>query len=218
MDVTVEASLIALLGVVVATIASLAITAWGNRRERENELVVAALTHLVGGSQERTAGLAALTILSGSNPYPHTESNAAAPHSRRSRRAQRHWGRYAPAVGQLIYAQLMYLLLHASNRHKAHEIANIIAMADWLLRDGSFRFEHARQRAHLRRAMDSYVKVKPFLKREGEGFSDDDTDASSVYLLQNLISDVWLGQLGPPQENRWFEAPGTAPTLPNVEA
>lgn len=35
------------------------------RRQQENELVVSALEHFVGGSQERTAGLAALKVLSG---------------------------------------------------------------------------------------------------------------------------------------------------------
>ncbi|MDQ0030145.1 hypothetical protein J2S89_001970 [Arthrobacter bambusae] len=188
MNISVEAAWIALLGVVVATISSVSVTAWGNRRQRENELVVSALTHLVGGSQERTAGIAALTVLS-------------------SRLPRRRWAKYTPAVGQLLYSQLVYLLLHAGNRGQAHEIANIIAMADWLLSEGTFGFDEARKREHLLGAMESYTKNwPPLIKNKDDPEKPTKPDDRSVFLLRNLILRTWSGPLKIPASD-WFVSP-----------
>lgn len=124
------------------------------RRQQENELVVSALEHFVGGSQERTAGLAALKVLSGGGGSLPSDASKAQPRpgswvrswtrpwfASHAKRSRARWSRYAPAVGQLFYSQLIYVLCHGGNRWRAHEIANVVAMVDWLITDEMLAFK-----------------------------------------------------------------------------
>ena len=135
---------------------------WRGRRQRETELLVNALTHFVGGSQQRSAGIAALRVLSGppkrqARRLPACVSRVLRRvHSNRSTRAGVGWRRYGPAVGELFTNQVVYVLSEGKNRWKAHEIANVIAMVDWLLADRELDLDAAKRRS-LAAAMGDYL-------------------------------------------------------------
>jgi hypothetical protein len=102
-DPAVLAALITAGVVVVAALVSAYLTIWGALRQRAVDLVVAALSHMGGGTQERSAGVAALMALRG-------------PIDRRPRRVDRGgWAIYGPAVGQQLYRQLIYVLNHVAS-------------------------------------------------------------------------------------------------------
>ena len=116
-------------------------------RQRAADLVVAALSHMGGGSQDRSAGIAALKALRG-------------PLYGRSGLFDRlrGWNAYGPAIGQQLFRQLIYLLNYGKGRYWAHEVENIIAMTDWLLRDSEqLGFTDEGQRTRLRDAIRRYV-------------------------------------------------------------
>ncbi len=81
-------------------------------RTREAELVVNALSHLVGGSQERTAGLAALTLLRAETP-------------------SERWAGYESSIERLLSTQMIYVLTAGRNRWQAHEVENMRQIAKW---------------------------------------------------------------------------------------
>ncbi len=64
-------------------------------------------------SQRRSAGIASLDGLRTSSP--------------------RFWAPHSGAVQTFLHAQALYLLLHASNRRRAHEIANLRILLVWIL-------------------------------------------------------------------------------------
>lgn len=128
------------------------ITVRVNRHTSEMELVVSALNHFVGGSQERNAGIAALRVLSGAAATPDRK--------RRSyltgNASFRSWHKYGHAVGRLFCGQLVYILTHGKNRFQAHEIANVLAMAEWLFEDKTLGFDPSRDHPDLVAAMNTY--------------------------------------------------------------
>ena len=171
MDAAVIAAWIAAGAAALSAAVNAYFIASSGRRQRENELVVSALTHFVGGSQERSAGLAALRVLSGGEGFFRSDAPMAQPppgnwiwlrtllgFASRARRSRAGWSRYAPAVGQLFYRQLTYVLCHGRNRWGAHEIANAVAMADWLINDEMLAFDDSLQREQLATAMCTYLK------------------------------------------------------------
>jgi hypothetical protein len=108
------------------------------RRQRDTDLMVNALTHFVGGSQERSAGIAALRVLRGPTG-----------------RDSRNWRRYGSAVGTLFSSQAIYVLSAGGNRWQAHEVANVIGMVEWLLKDRNLAIDVASNEP-LTRAMMKY--------------------------------------------------------------
>jgi len=88
---------------------------------RETELVVTALGHLVGGTQERAAGIAALRALKAL--------------------ADTRWPDYGSVVGQVLYTQLVFVLTRGRNRWEGHEVVNLETMSKWLASDGTLALD-----------------------------------------------------------------------------
>ncbi|SRR6266568_7550911 len=118
----VEAAVIAAAVSLVVAAVSAYFTIWSTHRQRTVDLIVAALEHMTGGSQERGAGLAALRALRGRQSRAHVFERLA-------------WNPYGPVVGQQLYRQLLYVLNYGRNKYEAHEIENVIEMLDWLTED-----------------------------------------------------------------------------------
>lgn len=169
------------VALLVALISGL-VSVWSSSRQRAVNLVVAALSHMEGGSQERSAGIAALRAMRG-------------PLERRPRRFNSNgWVLYGPSVGQQLYRQLIYVLVHGDRKYFAHEAENIIAMMEWLLTDESLQFDDRGERNRLARAVEAY----------GEGLPAPDATATSkaaagsdptLKELQGRISQ-WVVDLG----------------------
>jgi hypothetical protein len=104
----------------VVAMAGAYVAVWSVNRQRTVALIVAALEHMTGGSQERGAGLAALAALRGTR-------------SRDIGFGRRRWLDHQAAIGQHLYRQLIYVMNYGSNRGQAHEIENIRVMLDLLL-------------------------------------------------------------------------------------
>jgi hypothetical protein len=116
-----------------------------HRREQVAQIIIAALEHMGGKTQERSAGLAALDVMT----------------HRAKRRAialRRVWKVYSPAVGRQLFRQLTYVLNYGENRCKDHEIENLIVMFGWLLDDNRFQFDALEERSRLRDSLEKYVK------------------------------------------------------------
>jgi hypothetical protein len=125
------------------------LTVWNSHRQRAVDFVAAALSHMGGGSQERSAGVAALMALRG-------------PLDRRPAQLEvRGWLIYGPAVGQQLYRQLIYVLNYGSQRYHAHEVENVISMAEWLLKDSLLGFDEPGQRHRLAVSMKAYAAAAP---------------------------------------------------------
>lgn len=105
-------------------------------KTREAELVVNALNHLVGGSQERTAGLAALNMLRVETPLAR-------------------WTGYENFVRTLLATQLIYVLTAGANRWQAHEVENVRQMTEWFMENGKPNFGDFQSR--VRSATDTYI-------------------------------------------------------------
>ncbi|WP_431040835.1 hypothetical protein ACQUSR_02305 [Streptomyces sp. P1-3] len=127
-------------------------TVWNGRWQRSAEMLMSALKQFEGQSQPRSAGIAALRVLSqkrvlklpwGSVPLPLGAAAA--------------WRSYQETVSELFYRQLLYLFAHGRNRWQSHEIENIIAMTDWLLSGKSLEFDDADKKMHLYGAMTRYL-------------------------------------------------------------
>lgn len=129
-------------------------TVWVSHRQRAVDLVVAALSHMGGGSQARSAGVAALTAMRGPLKLP----------LKRSR--QREWALYGPAVGQQLFRQLMYVLNHGENRFVTHEVETVIAMTTWIIEDNTLDFRDQEQRSRLSSSIGRYVRAAPRPHRE----------------------------------------------------
>ncbi|GAA1998326.1 hypothetical protein [Microbacterium pumilum] len=137
----------ALVGALIGAAVTAAITVWSGHRQRENEMVIAALSHMVGGSQERTAGIAALDVLLGEKGIK----------PGRFPQLFRRRARYVMAITWEYQAQLIYVLSHGPNRFAAHEITNVIAMGNRLFAEGQ-PWPHAWMRERLIVAMRSYAR------------------------------------------------------------
>jgi hypothetical protein len=175
-DPAVVAALIAAGVAVVAALASAYLAVWGTIRQHAVDLVVAALSHMGGGTQERSAGVAALMAMRG-------------PIDRRPRRVDRGgWAIYGPAIGQQLYRQLIYVLNLGKGNDAAHEIENIIAMTDWLLGDKArLGFTDRGQMHRLA------VSIKAY-KRDREAPVRELQDTSLDQLLSRVND--WLRDLG----------------------
>ena len=171
-------ALIAAAAVIITTSATIIITYLSAQRQRELALVVSALDHLVGKTQNRSTGIAALKILAG-------------PPRRDGSGARRHWRRYAPATGQLLYSQLVYILLHGTRRTKAHEVANAIAIGNWLLDEPAFEFTDDERIQHLDWAMRRYTE-----RAKHSTNYRADSDSGSVDMLIDRINTRWRPILG----------------------
>jgi hypothetical protein len=175
-DPAVLAALITAGVAVVAALVSAYLTIWGTLRQHTVDLIVAALSHMGGGTQERSAGLAALMAMRG-------------PIDCRPRRVDRDgWARYGPAIGQQLYRQLIYLLNEGRGNEAPHEIENIIVMTDWLLRDKALlNFADSGQMHRLAVSIEAYMRGRKAPERKLQ-------DTSLDQLLSR--TNDWLRDLG----------------------
>ena len=120
----VEAAVIAAAVSLVVAAVTAYFTIWSTHRQRTVDLIVAALEHMTGGSQERGAGLAALRALRGRQSGAHIFERLA-------------WKPYGNVVGQQLYRQLIYVVNYGRSKYEAHEIENVIEMLGWLTEDKS---------------------------------------------------------------------------------
>jgi hypothetical protein len=153
-DPAVVAALIAAPIAILGAAISAYLTIWSTQRQRATDLVVAALSHMGGGSQERSAGVAALLAMRGplDRPLGHFDRSG--------------WAIYGPAVGQQLFRQLIYVLRCGKQNTAAHEVENLIVMIDWLLNDDTLRFDDAGQRNRLGVSMEAYKQSAPALAAE----------------------------------------------------
>jgi hypothetical protein len=174
-DPAVLAALIAAGVAVVAALISTYLTIWGTLRQHAVDLVVAALSHMGGGTQERSEGIAALMALRG--PIDH-----------QPRRVDRGgWARYGPAVGQQLYRQLIYVLNHGKDNEASHEIENLIAMVDWLLYDNTLlAFTDRGQMHRLAVSIKAYKRDREAPAVELQATSLDQLLSRANYWLQEL--------------------------------
>ena len=145
----VEAAIIAAGVSLVVAAVSAYFTIWSTHRQRTVDLIVAALEHMTGGSQERGAGLAALQALRGRQSGAHIFERLA-------------WKPYGPVVEQQLYRQLIYVLNYGRNKYEAHEIENVIEMLNWLTEDESLvKSLKPEQRKRLSDSLARYGSVRP---------------------------------------------------------
>lgn len=199
MDPVVIAAWAAAVGAASSALVNTYVTAIGNRHKIEMELVVSALNHFVGGSQQRNAGIAALRVLSGvaaksspKRPWPRARSRS---------KGSSTWHKYGGAVGRLFCGQVVYILSHGSNRWKAHEIANVVAMVDWLLNDRSLGLNIKRDGVDLAASMKTYVSdwnaaQARRLERKSRGSEFDGCSVEAVTFLVRKIEEEWIQELG----------------------
>jgi hypothetical protein len=128
-----------------------------------------------GGTQERSAGAAALMAMRG-------------PIDRRPRRVDRSgWTIYGPAIGQQLYRQLIYVLNLGKGNDAAHEIENIIAMTDWLLGDKvRLGFTDRGQMHRLAVSIKAYQKDRKVPAREPQDTSLDQLLSRVNYWMRDL--------------------------------
>lgn len=184
MDPEVGAALIAF----VAAAITVAMNSWASRRDaqerQQGELFTSALDHLVGKSQPRSVGIAALSVFLGVEP---TTGTARWPRSKRSR-----LDRYGSAVARLLSSQLTYLLVHGENRGQAHEIGNIVAIGRLLFAPRLLDFVDGQQRQILLDAMKIYAN-HPF---EVADRNAPTSHFVSVRSLRDIIDTEWVPRLG----------------------
>jgi hypothetical protein len=164
-------------------------TAWSGRRQRAADMIVAALALFEGGSQSRSTGIAALRALS----------------------KRTGWRTYRDTVSELFYSQLLYLFAHGRNRWESHEVANITAMADWLLCEGSLKFEDQGDKDRLCATMIRYVTDWNTIPNKELSKHGGTPDESGVrYLIQKIAQ--WgpilkgAGNFSMPQRNStWIQ-------------
>lgn len=141
-------------------------------KSREAELVVSSLDHLVGGSQERTAGLAALRLLKSLTPVER-------------------WTRYEVFVRDLLSTQLIFVLTEGRNRWEAHEAENARMISAWLLADRQFLSEDAQVR--IRQAVERYAGQWGS-RRRADGEKQEDGGRANAGAVRGLIASLapWL--------------------------
>ena len=221
MEPEVRAAMLAFVGVAV----TVAITAYLSlrqiRSQHQRELLVSALEHMVGGSQSRAVGIAALRMLMDTNSKDSDKGGAERPHDSVRFVSKRWLKEYGRGVAHLLYTQMVYLLVHGGNRGQSHEVANVIAMGELLFSEPLVRYLNELQRGHLAVSMQSYLdretsvpsNIVPVLEKSERGRKSDDKPPEdhpqSVYLLKNTITRNWERFRGPSSlnDNTWFEAP-----------
>jgi hypothetical protein len=142
-------------------------------RSTETNLIVTALNHLVGGSQERTAGVAALRVL-------------------KDTALSDRWHDYDDAVRNLLTTQLQFILARGRNRWEAHEIANAQEIARWFLdTNGQIRSGHAQTGVTI--AAQRYISDWGNKERR-DGDKYDDGGRADCRAVEQLIEDLrcWL--------------------------
>jgi hypothetical protein len=181
-DPAIVAALITAAIAILVSVISVVIAFWSAHQQRAIDLVAAALSHMGGGVQERSAGVAALSALRG-------------PLSRRPRRLSRGgWTIFGPAVGQQLFRQLIYVLNHAEKPYSAHEVENVLSMVDWLIQDHVLLdFNDGAQRRRLAVSLAKYVGAAPG-GRSQELPASTYADTSTAALLGKASE--WLGDLG----------------------
>lgn len=143
-------------------------------KTREAQLVIGALDHLIGGSQERTAGLAALRVLSETTD-------------------DLRWATYKPAITDLLSVQAQYVLTGGRNRWEAHEIANVRTIASWFLQGNGWTGDAA-EVSRVRTAAERYISDWEAERRE-DGHKYDDGGRANAPAVKKLIRDMreWFG-------------------------
>ncbi len=136
MSGVVTAAVIAGSVAIVAAAAGAYFTVLVAHRQRSVDLIVSAFADMEGGTQKRSAGLAALAVLRGDPTVQ--------PLGYLNRRL---WRIYGPAVGQQLFRTQAYVLNEAER--KTHGIEIAISMMDWLLTDAILEFNDSRQRRRL---------------------------------------------------------------------
>ncbi len=142
MSSEVTAAVIAGSLALVAAAVTAYLTVTSAHRQRSVDLVVSALADMGGGTQRRSAGLAALAVMRG-----HLNR-------RLGRLDSRLWEQYGPGVGQQLFRVLAYVLNEAEI--KTHGTENAITMTDWLLHDPMLKFADPDQRRRLARSLKAY--------------------------------------------------------------
>ena len=110
------------------------------RKQQLADMISTAFGHFTGGTQKRSAGIAALQIVrAGSEDFDGDEA----------------WKTYGPAIQGLLYSQLMYLYEKGVDKTEPHEAANIELMSDWLF-GKDFRLD-SHMKAKLEEARRHYL-------------------------------------------------------------
>jgi hypothetical protein len=87
------------------------------RKQQLADMIATAFSHFKGGTQNRSAGIAALQIVrAGSEDLDKDQA----------------WKTYGPAVQGLLYSQLMYLYNKGAHKASPHEAANVELMSNWI--------------------------------------------------------------------------------------
>ncbi|MGP4105416.1 hypothetical protein [Nonomuraea sp. KM90] len=151
----------------------------------------------MGGTQERSAGLAELWVLRGMKPVTMATRGNRSRFRRHLMFKRRAWARYAPAVGELFYKQLLYVLCHGSRRWQAHEIANVIGMVNWLLDDDELAFQNTSKQGNLKAAMNRYIQDWTALNAQPSVHHEElsKADRISVQRMISMISHDWTSAL-----------------------
>lgn len=126
----------------VAAAVSAYLTVTSAHRQRSVDLVVSAPADMGGGTQRRSAGLAALAVMRGNLDR------------RLGRLDSRLWHQYGPGVGQQLFRVLAYVLNEAEI--ETHGTENAITMTDWLLHDPMLKLTEPDQRRRLARSLEAY--------------------------------------------------------------
>jgi hypothetical protein len=161
-------------------------TVWSSYRQRAVDLVVAALSHMGGGTQERSSGIAALMALRG-------------PLARQPGRFDsRGWAIYGPAVGQQLYRQLIYVLNQGKEPYDAHEVENVISMTEWLTSDSRrLGFCDPGQRHRLAVSLAAYADAAPRPPQSSSGQRPTDLKHTSIEEFLSRV-DRWKSILDTP--------------------
>ena len=159
-----------------------------NRKQQLADMAAKGLGYLTGGSQNRSVGIAALKMMQ-ANSLDFSEDN---------------WILYREGIRSLLYAQLLYVYMHAGNRWESHEAANLAAMSEWLLAD--FKDLPGDEKKNLADAMKDYCESAK--ARSG--------NVSAVrYLITKLP--IWIKELQPDvQSGLSISAPKLGPMFRRV--
>jgi hypothetical protein len=129
---------------IIAAAAAAYFTVLVAHRQRAVELILSAFADMEGGTQKRSAGIAALAVLRG-DPMRR-------PRGYMNRRL---WKDFGPGVGQALFRTQAYVLVEAER--KSHGIENAISLMDWLLTDQVLQFNDPDQRRRLAAYADGYA-------------------------------------------------------------
>jgi hypothetical protein len=193
---TIVVGVIAFVGVALTALAGVWSSHHKTRADQRAQLVISALSHLVGGTQNRSVGIAALRMVMYENEPKRLGRRKKATAAQQRKLSEKRITEYGTSISPLLYSQLAYLLVHGSRRGYSHEVSNIVAMGNLLLLTKLVVLLDKPQKAHLRVAVEKYLQNSP------------DDDLESVYYLKNIIKERWLPRWGEyPNQKYLFARP-----------